>query len=82
VVREATTNAIKHGKAKNIKVTITRSGQLLELIVDNNGQELVSNTQGLGTSVISDLTHSHRLYKTRDGVRFIATIALGLQLEQ
>ena len=82
VVREATTNAIKHGKAKNIKVTITRSGQLLELIVDNNGQELVSNTKGLGTSVISDLTHSHRLYKTRDGVRFIATIALGLQLEQ
>jgi signal transduction histidine kinase len=82
VVREATTNAIKHGKAENIKVTITRSGQLLELIVDNDGQELVSNTQGLGTSVISDLTHSHRLYKTRDGVRFTATIALGLQLEQ
>jgi signal transduction histidine kinase len=82
VVREATTNAIKHGKAKNIKVTITQSGQLLELIVDNDGQELVSNTQGLGTSVISDLTHSHRLYKTRDGVRFTATIALGLQLEQ
>ncbi len=82
VVREATTNAIKHGKAKNIKVTITQSGQLLELIVDNDGQELVTNTQGLGTSVISDLTHSHRLYKTRDGVRFTATIALGLQLEQ
>jgi signal transduction histidine kinase len=82
VVREATTNAIKHGKAENIKVTITQSGQLLELIVDNDGQELVSNTQGLGTSVISDLTHSHRLYKTRDGVRFTATIALGLQLEQ
>ncbi|MEY4740637.1 MAG: hypothetical protein RL402_162 [Actinomycetota bacterium] len=82
VVREATTNAIKHGKAKNIKVTITQSGQLLELIVDNDGQELVSSTQGLGTSVISDLTHSNRLYKTRDGVRFAATIALGLQLEQ
>ena len=82
VVREATTNAIKHGKAKNIKVTITQSGQLLDLIVDNDGLELVSNTQGLGTSVISELTHSHRLYKTRDGVRFAATIALGLQLEK
>ena len=82
VVREATTNAIKHGQAKNIKVTITQSGQLLDLIVDNDGQELVSNTQGLGTSVISELTHSHRLYKTRDGVRFAATIALGLQLEK
>jgi signal transduction histidine kinase len=82
VVREATTNAIKHGQAKNIKVTITQSGQLLDLIVDNDGQELVSNTQGLGTSVISELTHSHRLYKTRDGVRFTATIALGLQLEK
>lgn len=82
VVREATTNAIKHGQAKNIKVTITQSGQLLDLIVDNDGQELISNTQGLGTSVISELTHSHRLYKTRDGVRFAATIALGLQLEK
>jgi signal transduction histidine kinase len=82
VVREATTNAIKHGKAKNIRVTITQSGQLLDLIVDNDGLELVSNTQGLGTSVISELTHSHRLYKTRDGVRFAATIALGLQLEK
>ena len=82
VVREATTNAIKHGKAKNIRVTITQSGQLLDLIVDNDGLELFSNTQGLGTSVISELTHSHRLYKTRDGVRFAATIALGLQLEK
>ncbi len=82
VVREATTNAIKHGKAKNIKVTITLSGQLLDLVVDNDGQELISSTQGLGTSVIAELTHSHKLYKTRDGVRFTAAIALGLQLEQ
>lgn len=82
VMREAITNAIKHGKAKNIKVTITQSGQLLDLIVDNDGQEVIAGGQGLGTSVISELTHSHGLYKTNDGVRFTASIALGLQLEQ
>ncbi|MEY4327946.1 MAG: hypothetical protein RIR71_616 [Actinomycetota bacterium] len=82
VLREATTNAIKHGKAKHIKVNITLSGQLLDLVVDNDGAEVVSGSQGLGTSVISELTHSHKLYKTRDGVRFTAAIALGLQLEQ
>ena len=82
VMREAITNAIKHGKAKNIKVTITQTGQLLDLIVDNDGQEVITGEQGLGTSVISELTHSHRLYKTGDGVRFTAAIALGLQLEQ
>lgn len=82
VLREATTNAIKHGQAKNIKVSITLNGQLLDLIVDNDGSELVSGSKGLGTSVISELTHSHKLYKTRDGVRFTAAIALGLQLEQ
>lgn len=80
VMREAITNAIKHGKAKNIKVTITQSGQLLDLIVDNDGQEVIAGGQGLGTSVISELTHSHGLYKTNDGVRFTASIALGLQL--
>lgn len=82
VLREATTNAIKHGKAKHIKVIITLSAQLLDLVVENDGAEVVSGTQGLGTSVIAELTHSHRLYKTRDGVRFTAAIALGLQLEQ
>ena len=82
VLREAITNAIKHGKAKNIKVSITKDGQLVDLIVDNDGSEIVTGQQGLGSSVIAELTHSHRLYKTRDGVRFTATIALGLQLEQ
>ena len=82
VLREAITNAIKHGKAKNIKVTITQSGQLLDLIVDNDGEEVIAGEQGLGTSVIAELTHSHRLYRTGDGVRFTAAIALGLQLEQ
>jgi signal transduction histidine kinase len=82
VLREAITNAIKHGKAKNIKVSITKNGQLIDLIVDNDGSELVTGQQGLGTSVIAELTHSHKLYKTRDGVRFTAAIALGLQLEQ
>jgi two-component sensor histidine kinase len=82
VLREAITNAIKHGKAKNIRVSITKNGQLLDLIVDNDGLEVVAGQQGLGTSVISDLTHSHKLYKTKDGVRFTAAIALGLQLEQ
>lgn len=82
VLREATTNAIKHGHAKNIKVSVTLSGQLLDLIVDNDGSTLVSGTEGLGTSVIGELTHSHNLYKTKEGVRFTAAIALGLQLEQ
>jgi signal transduction histidine kinase len=82
VLREAITNAIKHGKAKNIKVTITMGSQLLDLVVDNDGRELVSGPQGLGTSVIAELTHSHSLYKTKDGVRFTAAIALGLLLEQ
>jgi signal transduction histidine kinase len=82
VLREAITNAIKHGKAKNIKVTITQSGQLLDLIVDNDGEEVSAGEQGLGTNVIAELTHSHRLYRTGDGVRFTAAIALGLQLEQ
>jgi len=31
---------------------------------------------------MAELTHSHKLYKTRGGVRFTAAIALGLQLEQ
>jgi signal transduction histidine kinase len=82
VLREAITNAIKHGKAKNISVSITKNGQLLDLIVDNDGSEIVTGQQGLGASVIAELTHSHTLHSSRAGVRFTATIALGLQLEQ
>jgi signal transduction histidine kinase len=82
VLREAITNAIKHGKAKNINVSITKNGQLLHLIVDNDGSEIVTGQQGLGSSVIAELTHSHTLYSSRGGVRFTAAIALGLQLEQ
>jgi signal transduction histidine kinase len=82
VLREAITNAIKHGKAKNIRVSITKNGQLLDLVVDNDGSEIVAGQGGLGASVIAELTHSHTLYSTRGGVRFTASVALGLQLEQ
>jgi hypothetical protein len=52
------------------------------LIVDNDSSEIVTGQQGLGSSVMAELTHGHKLYKTRAGVRFTAAIALGLQLEQ
>jgi len=67
VVREAVTNAIKHGRAKNVLVTIGLEGEkLLDVEVRNDGEDLAkSDAAGFGTELLNELSHEWVL--RRDG---------------
>ena len=56
IAQEAINNALKHGKAKNILVTLKPDGQALELRVDDDGKGLADSaaaSKGMGLRVMA-----------------------------
>lgn len=78
VVREAINNAIKHGKASELTVAGKMlNAQLLEVTVTNNGAPAdEASSQGFGSEVLTQCTHTWRLQNTSEGVRLTATFAV------
>jgi two-component system sensor kinase FixL len=51
IAQEAVTNAVRHGEARHIAITLTQDGQILQLVVSDDGRGLVDITgdhPGLG----------------------------------
>ena len=79
VVQEAVSNAVKHGKASNASVMISKSGQLAEVRVRNDGKALPDTEKsrgGLGTQILDEICHSWSLENRSKGVLLVARIAL------
>jgi signal transduction histidine kinase len=76
ILREAISNAIKHGAATEIEVDAKISHNLIVLSILNNGKAPVSRTgTGFGSKLYSELTHTWSLDKAEDGrTKFSATI--------
>ena len=76
VLREAVSNAIKHGSASEIEIEAKVSNNLILLSIINNGKPAVnSRGNGFGSKLYSELTHTWKLDKTEDGrTKFSATI--------
>lgn len=76
VVREAVSNAIKHGSAKEVEIEAHVSDNLIVLTILNNGKSPVNRRgQGFGSKLYSELTHAWSLAKVDDGrTKFSAII--------
>ena len=76
VLREAVSNAIKHGSASEIEIEAKVSNNLILLSIINNGKPAVnSRGNGFGSKLYSELTHNWKLDKTEDGrTKFSATV--------
>jgi signal transduction histidine kinase len=56
IAQEAVTNAIKHGKAKKVSISLSTASDKLVLIVQNNGlpfPDLRSKTTGMGLRIMN-----------------------------
>jgi two-component sensor histidine kinase len=75
-LREAVSNAIKHGSANEIEIDAKVSNNLILLSIINNGKPAVnSRGTGFGSKLYSELTHTWKLDKLEDGrTKFSATI--------
>jgi signal transduction histidine kinase len=78
VTREAITNAIKHGQAKNILVVMKLEGDLVAVNISNDGLIPGHMDAGMGSEVIAELTHTTKLEINSGTVVFSATIPLSL----
>jgi signal transduction histidine kinase len=78
IVREAISNAVKHGKSSKIKINLEIDlDSNLQIEVQNNGLDYLPRKQaGLGTVVFNELTRKWSIQNTEGGVIFTGTVAL------
>jgi signal transduction histidine kinase len=76
VLREAISNAIKHGGASEIEVEAKLSAKFIDVSIVNNGRAPINKSgTGFGSKLYNELTHSWSLAETADGrTKFGATI--------
>lgn len=82
VVRESVTNAIKHNSAKEIDVFVDLSADLIELVISNPGKLEIAKSVGVGSEIISELTHEAKLDQVGPMVVLRALIPRSLAAEQ
>jgi hypothetical protein len=69
VIREGINNAVRHAEAKKISVNLTVEGEIVWLVILNDGKPLNPiRTQGLGSKLVSDVTHSWQLLNCEGAV--------------
>jgi signal transduction histidine kinase len=76
LIREACSNAVRHGRATQIRVdvSLSRDNKQLKLTVANNGELVTMKTQpGLGTKLLNELSLSWSLNSTNDQTVLEAT---------
>ena len=76
IAREACSNAIRHGSAENIHLTVEFvETDLVKLTVRNDGTKVDSQSKrGVGSAYLDDCSYSHELVANSDGATLIATI--------
>lgn len=76
IAREACSNAIRHGSAELIRISIDfERSDLIRIVVRNDGSRVdLSSSRGVGSAYLDDCTFSHELAMTEDGTVLTATI--------
>jgi signal transduction histidine kinase len=60
VVREAVTNAVKHGDAQRARVMLELSGQFVELLIENDGTAIGDAPNGQGLNLYASVSHTYQ----------------------
>lgn len=68
VCREAITNAVKHGEAEQVRVSIQPGFGFVTILVSNDGLEIAGDFAGKGFSLYREVAHSFTLSNSSDGV--------------
>ena len=76
IAREACSNAIRHGSAENIHLTLELAeADLVKLTVRNDGTKIDSQARrGVGSAYLDDCSYNHELEMNKDGATLTATI--------
>lgn len=78
ITRECVTNAIKHGGATEVWITITRSGDRVILSALDNGTGSVPGAWGLGSRLLDEACVTWRREQHEAGMRVTAELAVAM----
>ena len=80
IVKEAVSNAVRHGEASEAKIDIDRiADDILKVDVYNNGKSLSnSDTSGIGSEMLDEICLHWELKSERKGVRLTAELPVKL----
>lgn len=78
IAREGVSNAIKHGKAKKIAISISlANSDMLRVSVANDGlSPQQKNQYGVGTALLNDLSHEWDILSNENQTELVAMVSL------
>jgi|688.fasta_scaffold130288_3 signal transduction histidine kinase len=76
IVKEGVSNAIRHGHAKSVEISILEdSADSIQIEVSNDGVSDFSDRQGVGSQMLDEITMNWSRELTSSGVRLVAKVA-------
>ena len=79
VCREAVTNAVKHGSAEQVKISITLGDGYVNIKAVNDGIDLTEELAGQGINLYKEVAHSYSLSHEPEGVTLELKLPLSVQ---
>lgn len=68
VCRESVTNAVKHGAAEQVRISITKGEGFIEITAVNDGISLTRELAGQGINLYKEVAHTFSLEDSTEGV--------------
>jgi signal transduction histidine kinase len=76
IVKEGVSNAIRHGHAKHVEISILEdSADSIRIDISNDGDANISGRQGVGSRMLDEITMTWSRELTDSGVRLVARVA-------
>jgi two-component sensor histidine kinase len=77
IVKECVSNAIRHGQASKVTVSLFDSQDgSISILVANNGDANLSSAQGVGSQMLDEVTMSWSRELSESGVQVLAKVAV------
>jgi signal transduction histidine kinase len=77
IVKEGVSNAIRHGHAKYVEISILEeSADSIRIEISNDGDADISERQGVGSQMLDEITMNWSRELTDTGVRLVAKVAV------
>ena len=81
VCREAVTNAVKHGSAEQVKISITDGENFVRIKAVNDGTNLTKQLAGQGINLYKEVAHSYSLTDQPAGVTLELQLPLSVRVQ-
>ena len=76
IVKEGVSNAIRHGHARHVEISILEeSADAIRIEISNDGVSDTSDRQGVGSQMLDEITMNWSRELTGSGVRLVAKVA-------